>query len=206
MSHNIFQAKTTFQRRPLEDDRNNFCFEEKERTHIFSWGIILSPSGGGLAQDRVDLERSCSSIKINTICHVRFGLLVCQSSVQRPGPLLGSPHLHGVKHTTLTGWGFSSHIQRCKIKYRLFRWTAILNKVSTVLMNSNMIIKYGKIYVLAKTPCARINAHNHVLLAVRTNSSLSSSTMLCNILFQQHNNINNLAQYLIQSTINVIPV
>ena len=48
--HEIFQLKTTFGRRPLEDDFPNFGFENKEKTHIYSHGelrIIYNCGGGG---------------------------------------------------------------------------------------------------------------------------------------------------------------
>ena len=82
--HEIFQLKTTFGRRPLEDDFHNFGFEDKERAHIFSWGIAWSPSGGGVLRTKFGPEHDNPLVEINTMPCVQFGLFNCWMNVQLP--------------------------------------------------------------------------------------------------------------------------
>ena len=129
--HNIF---TTYfrQRQHFKDDLLKTIFlllvsrTRKGLKSFTEWSETIWMGGVAVLQGSNEIRSLITPYtdKRSQFILVGCGLLNCWSSVQKPSPLLGSPYAQGMSRTSLTGWGFSSLPQGCKIKYRLFQWTA----------------------------------------------------------------------------------
>ena len=125
--------------------------------------------------------------KIVTICCVGFGLLNCWSSVQIPSPIIGSLHAQGVSCTSLIGWGFSSLIQRCKIKISAVRVNSFsglsivmenlhFNNSQHYIFSNSIIIKMAHNIIqsnILRSPCVMA-----LILSENTNSVMQLSEQL----------------------------
>ena len=136
---------------------------------------------------KVGPEHSCRSIDFDTMPCVRFGLLNCWYSVQIPSPLLGSLHALEVSCTSLIGWGFSSLIQRCKIKISAVRVNSFsglsivmenlhFNNSQHYIFSNSIIIKMAHNIIqsnILRSPCVMA-----LILSENTNSLMQLSEQL----------------------------